>query len=360
MEIKLYETNWTKYQFYLVVVLIVSGTINSLCIELMNNTKSQGFFEVQLFYHPFLQADLMLMGKVLCLFVFKFTFMKLSEKQNGSELLNPLTRGTGKCEKLKLLQASLLDILSTAAMFVGLTMTNVSSFLILRGFTIVFSACLSKRKIERRQTISIAVIIIGFVLLGLADVSETTDDQSVIAYAFGNGGVTEIFFNGNFKSFVPRPSTVANNENTISFLLGDGIIILAQYVSAFQKVFEENLMRKVDVPPLLVAGWEGVFGFTILSFFVFTFGFLKGHYFDQDIPTEALVEIGNSKVLVFASFVLIISMTVLSFCGVSVTKEMSATTRVVLECADILTIWTCSLMFGWKSFHWLQVISMNY
>jgi hypothetical protein len=43
-----------------------------------------------------------------------------------------------------------------------------------------------------------------------------------------------------------------------------------------------------------------------------------------------------------------------SFC--SVTKEMSATTRMVLDSVRTLTIWIYGMAVGWESFKFLQVI----
>lgn len=359
MKIQIFKTNWSKFQFHLVTALIISGAINSVCIELMNNTKSKGSHGSQLFYHPFFQGDLVFLGKLLCLLVFKIVFLKFIERRNESELVNSLTKGNRNFDRLSLLQASILNLIAMSATLVGLTMTNVSSYLNLRGFVIAFTAFLSKNRIEKRHKIGIAIIIIGFVLLGLADVSDKTDGQTVVGHAFNDGGMKELLFNANFNDFVPRTSTVANDESITSILLGDGIIFFAQFISAYQMVFEENLMKEFDVPPLLVAGWEGVFGFGILSFFVFAFGILNVNSFEQDFPTEALVKISNSAILLFASFMIITSSTVSSFCGVTVTREMTATTRVVLESFEILFMWIFSWFFGWKTFHWLQVILIN-
>lgn len=48
-------------------------------------------------------------------------------------------------------------------------------------------------------------------------------------------------------------------------LLGNILIVLAQIVVAVQMVVEEKLIGGHDIPALKVVGWEGLFGFTILS-----------------------------------------------------------------------------------------------
>lgn len=39
-----------------------------------------------------------------------------------------------------------------------------------------------------------------------------------------------------------------------------------------------------------------------------------------------------------------------------VTKEISATTRMVLDSVRTMVIWAVSLLIGWQSFHYLQVV----
>lgn len=52
----------------------------------------------------------------------------------------------------------------------------------------------------------------------------------------------------------------------------------------------------------------------------------------------------------------IISIAFFNFAGISVTKEISATTRMVLDSIRTLVIWVVSLAIGWQSFHYLQVV----
>lgn len=44
-----------------------------------------------------------------------------------------------------------------------------------------------------------------------------------------------------------------------------------------------------------------------------------------------------------------------NFAGISVTKEISATTRMILDSVRTVVIWIFSLIFGWQMFHYLQV-----
>jgi hypothetical protein len=51
----------------------------------------------------------------------------------------------------------------------------------------------------------------------------------------------------------------------------------------------------------------------------------------------------------------IISIAFFNFAGISVTKEISATTRMVLDSVRTIVIWMFSIMVGWQQFHVLQV-----
>ena len=45
-----------------------------------------------------------------------------------------------------------------------------------------------------------------------------------------------------------------------------------------------------------------------------------------------------------------------NFAGISVTKELSATTRMVLDSVRTLVIWAVSMLIGWQTFYYLQLI----
>lgn len=51
-----------------------------------------------------------------------------------------------------------------------------------------------------------------------------------------------------------------------------------------------------------------------------------------------------------------LSIAIFNFAGISVTKEISATTRMILDSIRTIVIWAFSLQFKWQDFHYLQVI----
>merc|ERR1711934_603441 len=52
----------------------------------------------------------------------------------------------------------------------------------------------------------------------------------------------------------------------------------------------------------------------------------------------------------------VFSIAFFNFAGISVTKELSATTRMVLDSVRTLVIWAVSMLIGWQDFYYLQLI----
>lgn len=60
-----------------------------------------------------------------------------------------------------------------------------------------------------------------------------------------------------------------------NIITGDLLIVMAQIVTASQMVWEEKFVTKHNVPPLQAVGWEGIFGFTVLSILLVPMYYLK-------------------------------------------------------------------------------------
>ncbi len=80
---------------------------------------------------------------------------------------------------------------------------------------------------------------------------------------------------------VPVGQNGVCNEETERFhsIIGDIILITAQIVVAFQGTYEEKILKKYDVAPLQAVGWEGFFGFTILSGLLVAMKHIKVRFF---------------------------------------------------------------------------------
>jgi hypothetical protein len=126
-------------------------------------------------------------------------------------------------------------------------------------------------------------------------------------------------------------------------------------------VYEEKVVNKYNIPALQAVGWEGVWGFLVLGLLLVPFYYIHYSFSSLQPPQfenaldAALQTVSSWKIGIVAAL-LIFSMAVYNFCGMSVTKEMSATTRVVLDSVRTLLIWILSLVVNWEKFQYLQPV----
>lgn len=87
---------------------------------------------------------------------------------------------------------------------------------------------------------------------------------------------------------------------------------------------------------------------------------IVGQYTHVHLVTIANLQITSkfSSGHVFAG--ISFSIAFFNFAGISVTKEMSATTRMILDSVRTIVIWAFSLAFGWQAFHYLQVNCLTF
>lgn len=320
---------WSGYQKFLAVMLVITGSINSLSTKWADKLTSKGSDGVErIFNHPFLQASTMFLGEMMCLLTFKILYCITKNTSH------PLTNGNQNFNPFILMPAAMFDLIGTSIMYIGLTLTYVSSFQMFRGSIIIFVAVLSTTFLDRR-VIKREWAGICFVILGLITV-----------------GVTDAFYQN------PGESKGRN-----SLITGDLLIILAQVVSACQMVYEEKYVSGLNIPPMQAVGWEGVFGFSVLSVLLVAFYWIPAPpHFDNNArgtvedAIDGLVQISNNPLLLVATLCTIVSIAFFNFAGISVTKEQSATTRMVLDSVRTLVIWMFSLAVRWQSFHWQHLV----
>jgi len=146
-------------------------------------------------------------------------------------------------------------------------------------------------------------------------------------------------------------------------ITGDLLIVMAQIISATQMVYEEKFINKHNVPALQAVGWEGVFGFTTLALLMIPMYYIPAGPPFSDNPRgviedalDGFAQLNNNGILVIAFTGTIVSIAFFNFAGVSVTKELSATTRMVLDSVRTLIIWAVSLTLKWQEFNYLQIL----
>lgn len=177
--------------------------------------------------------------------------------------------------------------------------------------------------------------------------------------------------------FFSHSSTSVHSQSSV--ITGDILIVIAQIITAVQMVVEEKFVGGLDVPPLQAVGWEGkcgnvpslcrmihcfavgLFGVTTMGLLLIPFYFIPTPPPFSDNPrdvledaVDAVIQMCHTPLIILGLVGMIISIGFFNFAGISVTKEISATTRMVLDSIRTLIIWMFSLFLFGQKFHWLQ------
>ncbi|XP_073349530.1 solute carrier family 35 member F6 [Pagrus major] len=320
---------WTKYQLFLAGLMLTTGSLNTLSAKWADMFSAKGCHDdpEHPFSHPFVQAVGMFLGELSCLAV--FYILLCHDRRRPEPTMNP----GQSFNPLLFFPPAMCDMTATSIMYVALNMTSASSFQMLRGAVIIFTGLLSVAFLGRRlapsQWVGILTTILGLVIVGLAD-----------------------FFSGH-----------RDDEHKLSDVItGDLLIIMAQVIVSVQMVLEEKFVYKHDVHPLRAVGTEGFFGFVVLSLLLIPMYFISvGGFSDNprqvlEDALDAFCQIGHKPLILLALLGNTVSIAFFNFAGISVTKEISATTRMVLDSLRTLVIWVVSLGLGWEQFHGLQVL----
>lgn len=203
----------------------------------------------------------------------------------------------------------------------------------LRGAVIIFTGLLSVGMLNA-QIKPFKWFGMLFVMLGLVIV-----------------GVTDIYYDDD----------PLDDKNAI--ITGNLLIVMAQIIVAIQMVYEQKYLTKYDVPALFAVGLEGLFGMVTLSILMIPFYYIHVPRTFSTNPEGRLEdvfyawkEITEEPTIALALSGTVVSIAFFNFAGVSVTKELSATTRMVLDSVRTLVIWVVSIPLFHEKFIAIQVI----
>lgn len=228
---------------------------------------------------------------------------------------------------------STCDIIGTTFMNVGLLVVPVSIFQMVRGAVVLFVGSFSviflKRTLSRKQWAGLLSVTVGVFIVGLS--------------AIGH----------NKKS--DEPTTTAW-ETAFGVL----IILLAQVFTASQFVLEEFILEKYSMEPIKVVAWEGTFGTLItvvaslLVYAIFVPKSSDTHsIFDL---TEGVSQVVSNRALLTSSFLIMLALSTFNVTGLTVTRLISATSRSTIDTCRTIGIWAVSLLIGWETFKFLQLV----
>ncbi|KAL3270894.1 hypothetical protein HHI36_021406 [Cryptolaemus montrouzieri] len=327
---------WTIYQTVIIIIFVVSGAINTLSNKFADLEESKGIDGVTREYmHPFVQSCQMFLAMSSNLFLFKILFCSFKRKSIEMAEEHKLTKGNRKFNVLILWLPASCDMIGTSTALLALNLTYASSYQMLRGAVIIFTALLSVPIFHRvphaREIAGIFLVIIGLTVVGVSDYLDKSDSD--------------------------------NAKEMMNVIIGDVMVVLAQFLTATQGILEEKFLVDRHIPPLQAVGWEGIFGFSSLSLLLIPMYFIYvGERFSNNARgtledvIDAFVQIGNNWRILVATIVNICCITVYNFCALTVGVELSATTRQVLDSVRTIIIWGYSLCFFGQNFQYMQLI----
>lgn len=337
-----------KYAVALAVGMLISGSLNTLTTSYANKQYADGtmspstvwgklngeFHRHHLFDHPYFQAACMFVGELLCLGAYGATRQKRapapsSAREAGQGLVLQAEGAPRASFRSNFLFAipAVCDMLGTGTMYAGLCLSYASVYQMLRGSTIIFTAILSciclKRKIHAFQWVAVALVILGITIVGYA-------------------------------SLKAKPADGGKDQSAV--LLGDVLIVLAQLIIAVQMVVEEKIVSVYQTPVLKVVGLEGLFGFLIIGTALVPMYFVKVEGYPIENAPDALAQMSQNPIIILAMMGNIFSISFFNFFGISLTKHLSASHRMVLDSVRTCVVWACSLLIGWEQFSWIEVL----
>merc|ERR1719375_2284347 len=298
---------------WFMLIMLISGSCNTLLMKFMVMQKvptadgavGEGFEQ------PYFQTLLMMVGEFLCLFAYyaqgrdqDFNFTEVPKSIFGV--------------------ACLFDWTATTLVNMAYVCIPASVVQMTRGAIVIFTCLLSVLFLGRRQhryhIVGVACVAVGITLVSLST-----------------------FFN---PAHVPSATTVSNWTK----IVGISLCLGAQIFQASMLVYEEKIMSKYTVPPLLVVGMEGMFG--IMFGMVLLTGLNAMHI---ENTSGAFYQISHCKPLLIAVVGSIFSIAFFNFSGVTVTQKASAVARSTIDVSRTIIIWAVELSMGWNTFNTLQL-----
>ena len=256
-----------------------------------------------------------------------------------------------------LIPAAMCDMTGISMMYFALTLTSVSSYEMLKGAVIIFTGINSKLFLKRQMSwkkwVSLVIILAGLITVGLADVLQSAKPSLLD---------TETAIPKSYKGchFNTNASAISNE------VVGDIMVVVAQIFMSFQFVYEEKVLNCYEIEPLQAVGWEGFYGLAIMTILLVPLSYIDTGScswsnspfppWTLEDPIDGFIQLSNSGLLLFLFCSCIVFVSFYMYGSIAVTKEFSATTRMVLESTRAIIVWMISLGVGWQHFQYLQLI----
>merc|ERR1712032_257881 len=205
-------------------------------------------------------------------------------------------------------------------------MMTASSYQMMRGASILFVAILSKTYLKSKlycyHYFAIFLVMSGLLLIGAANII-----------------------------IPPKIAAGCSKSEEVSHILGYILLFISTFFVASQLTIEEEFTKQYNCHPLKAVGWEGVFGSVFYIVILFFLQFVRctpppkneitwttlmctqNEYGEWRLEDSlfAIRQNWNDGVLLMNSIVFSLSVALINFAGVTVTKIASAGARSITE-----------------------------
>ena len=341
IEKKVEHKTLSTCQIYLfMLLLLITGSINTIANKMQQNTEALG---TKYSGHQKFITFSMFNGELLCLLFYYIKEGRFKKKENA--LLDQKEKKQPKIWYF--LFPAIFDIFGSSIGSISLTFLPSSIYQMFRGAIIIFTCTASiiflKNKYYRHHFLGIGIVVIGLCIVG-------------------------------------TNAIVNNNKQSESGSIGLGIflIILSQLFSCFLFITEEKLLKGYGVPPLKAVGLEGMWGVGCYIILLFIFYFIRcEEWYDLlrdgicikdesgDIRFEnalfALRQIADSTRLKCFLSMYVLSIAFFNFSGLTISKNVSATARTIVDTLRTVVIWVFFLTMPFlpediqETFSWIQL-----
>ncbi|KAK9812950.1 hypothetical protein WJX72_006245 [[Myrmecia] bisecta] len=332
--------------------LLVFGTTTSLFAKIVYELQGEGLDGEKFFRKPWAMTTVMFLGMTFCLplaylqeYRNKKKLKELAGDSAGAPLLPDGRQENGYQHTSELKQVMMLsiptvfDLIATVLMNIGLLSVTASVYQMMRGAEMLFAALFSvtflHRHLNKNHFMGIGCCVMGICLVGMS---------SMLA---GEGSSTH-----------DVPPT--------AILMGMLLIIASQCVQAAQITFEEFFLTDMDIAPLKIVGYEGLFGsIAMICVMLPLVHFLPGEDGEgiHEDSLDTLHMIGHSRSIQIVLAVDMLALLSYNFAGMCVTGQLGAVFRTVLETMRTLFVWLVDLLLfytihklgeSWTEYSWIQ------
>jgi len=305
--------------------MLIFGTCTSITMKMQLEMECDGYHHHHTFDKPFFQSIAMFLAMAAVL-PLSYVLQPKQKPKEGEEKplmsVNAANDSKKESSPLVVILPCTFDLIASTVMTFGLIYISVSVFQMLRGSMIIFSAIFSRIFFHRRVPMyQICAIFLCVVALGLVSIAGMMIPQANMAVTTGQ------------------------------YIMGIALVIISQIIQAGQIVIEEHFLRNLNMPPLRVVGYEGLWGLLLMIFVACPLAYLIPGFDYSTMPHNSLENTYDSflcmstqPLVVVIVLVFMVAVLFYNCYGMLITNSFSAVHRTLFEAVRTSCIWITDLV----------------